>query len=214
MADCLVNPLLSIRVTGPLPSLHGIAGLIFTSSNAIDAFRRLGGQPSDISTIAVGEGTASAVRAFGFRVATAGGTADAVVKHVLSQRYGGPLLHLRGETAIGDIAQRLTAEGVPTREAVLYDQVLQPLSKATREALSQDRPIVAPVFSPRTAMQLVRESKDLRNMRFAAISPAVAEVLGEGRARTVEVADTPNRQAMLDLVANMVSRAGEPARRF
>lgn len=203
--DVFINPLLSIHVTGPIPPLDRSTGLIFTSANGLDAYRALGGRRMDVPVIAVGEGTADAARAFGFEVDVAGGNAERLVQHILDRKYPGPFVHLRGESAIGDIAARLTALGVTTREAVLYRQKLQTLGADCREALSQDRPVIAPVFSARTARQLVSESRDLCAPVFAAISPAVAGVLPSGA--KVRVAQAPTRAAMVALVTGLVAES-------
>lgn len=212
--DILINPLLSIHVSGPLPDLSGVSGLIFTSANVLDAYAALGGTVLDIPAIAVGPSTGKAAREFGFRTDVAGGTADQVVDYVLSQGYAGPLMHLRGEAAIGDISQRLTAAGVETSEAVLYTQALEPFSMATREALSQDRPIIAPVFSPRTARQLVRESLRFETVCFAAISEAVADALPRDAARRTRIAQRPDRDGMVALVGDMIKDAASLERRL
>ncbi|MCR9110148.1 MAG: uroporphyrinogen-III synthase [Rhodobacteraceae bacterium] len=212
--ELLINPLLSIRVTGPLPELESVAGLIFTSANALDAYRALGGLPLPIPAIAVGTGTAKAVHAFGFNVHVAGGSAEHVVEYVLEHGFRGPLLHLRGAVAIGKIAQRLTAAGVETLEAVLYEQDLEMFSSHTQEALSQDRPIIAPVFSPRTAQQLGRESAEMHKIQFAALSQAVAEALPEGARQQTRVSRRPDRDAMAELVAEMIADAVSLERRL
>lgn len=212
--DFLINPLMSIHVTGTMPDMTGVTGLIFTSSNALDSYAALGGGVLDIPAIAVGTGTGKALRAFGFETDVAGGTADQVVEHVLQQGYSGPLLHLRGETAIGDIAQRLTDAGVETSEAVLYTQKLEPFSEDTREALSQDRPVLAPVFSPRTARQLGSESLGFDHIRFAAISQAVAEALPPNAANRTKVSRRPDREGMIALVEEMVADAVSLERRL
>lgn len=205
--DILVNPLMSIHVTGPLPDLTDAAGLIFTSANALDAYKALGGTVLDIPVIAVGESTGTAARRFGFKTDVAGGTAEQLVAFVIRRGYAGPLVHLRGEMAIGDVAHNLTAAGVATSDAVLYDQVLEGFIPATREALSQDRPIIAPVFSPRTAEQLCRESEGFDNIAFAAISEAVAKALPQDAQSRVRVASEPGRDAMVALVIDMVADA-------
>lgn len=98
--DLLVNPLLSIHVTGPLPDLGGMTGLIFTSANGVAAYQALGGPVWDVPVIAVGEETAKAARALGFSVFVAGGTADLLFELVMKQKFKGPLMHLRGKVAI------------------------------------------------------------------------------------------------------------------
>lgn len=205
--DILISPLLSIRVTGPLPGFDGITGLIFTSVNALDAYRALGGQGLDMPVVAVGKTTARAASACGFDVDVAGGTADHLVQHILDRGYSGGLMHLRGEIAIGDIALRLSEAGVETFEAILYKQEIEPFSSSVREALSQDRAVIAPVFSPRTAEHLARESVGLGDMSYAAISRAVANALPSDAAGRTRISETPNREGMVALVADMVMEA-------
>ena len=205
--DVLISPLLSIHVTGHLPDLSDIKGLIFTSSNGLDAYMASGGQVGSTPVVAVGENTASAARSLGFKVEMAGGNADQVVQYIIGREYSGPFLHVRGEASIGDIALRLSNAGVPTSEAILYDQRLERLTAEAREALSQDRYVLAPVFSSRTAKQLRSESEDYTHLRFAAISDAVAKVLSEGEKQRVQVSRRPNREGMLELVTEMVASA-------
>ena len=205
--DLLVNPLISIHVSGPLPDMTGVKRLIFTSANGLDAFRTLGGAPSGIPAIAVGETTAARATAQGFDVDVAGGSAEQLIEFVQSNGYAGPLLHVRGTISIGDVAQRLTVAGVPTTEAVLYEQRLEPLKGETQEALSQARPVIAPVFSPRTARQLRDESEGTGAMSFAAISEAVAHCLPSDAALRTRIAKAPNRERMVELVADMIADA-------
>jgi uroporphyrinogen-III synthase len=211
--DILINPLMSIHVKGPMPDLRGAAGLIFTSANALDAYEALGGRVLDVPVIAVGASTGKAAKSFGFEPHIAGGTAEQLVRFVLDHGFSGPLVHLRGETAIGDIARRLTEAGVATSESVLYDQLLEVLTPDTREALSQDRPVIAPVFSPRTAAQLCRESEGLDNIAFAAISQAVAEALPTDAKDRIRIASQPSRDGMKELVTDMITNAVSLERR-
>lgn len=212
--DILINPLLSIHFKGPLPDLSRLGGLIFTSANALDAYIALNGRVLNVPVIAVGAATGKAARDFGFDVDVAGGTAEHLIAHVLERGYKGPLLHLRGEIAIGDIAQRLTAAGVATDDAVLYRQKPKPFTAPTRVALSQDRPVVAPIFSPRTAVQFGRESKGLANIGCAAISQAVADALPVANARRTQIASQPDRAGMVELVTNMIADAAGLERRL
>ncbi len=212
--DFLINPLMSIQFTGPLPDLTGMSGLIFTSANGLNAYAALGGPALDVPVIAVGTATGNAALALGFKTDVAGGGADQLIDHVLSQGYSGPLMHLRGENAIGDIAARLSEAGVETQEAVLYKQTLEPITRATRVALSQDRPILAPVFSPRTARHLGRESLGVSRIRFAAISQAVADALPEEASGRTKIAPQPDREGMVDLVTEMIADAVSLERRL
>lgn len=205
--DVLINPLMSIDIRGVLPDFAVMRGVIFTSANALEAYAALGGTVLNIPAIAVGPTTGAAVRAFGFETDIAGGTADQVVSHIVEHGYTGPLVHLRGEHTIGEIAPRLCAAGVETTEAVLYSQKLETLSKQTRQALAENRPVIAPVFSPRSAARLKQELMECEAIRFAAISPAVAEALGPDLVQRSRVAQQPNRDSMIRMVCEMIKDA-------
>ena len=144
---------------------------------AVEAFARLcpDARPSGY---AVGDATADAARAAGMRVVSAAGDAEALIRRILADGVRGPLLHLRGEHARGAIAQRLTAAGCPTREAVLYRQVEQPLSPEAMALLDGRAPVIAPLFSPRTAAIFSRQHRGRAPLLVAAMSAQVADAVG------------------------------------
>lgn len=203
--ECIISPLMEIEMTGTLPDIGAFDGVIFTSANGVEAFRKHGGRAKSQRAIAVGDQTAQAADALGFRTLTAGGNAERLIAFVKEQGLIGPLLHIRGQIAVGDIAKNLTDASVPTKEAVLYQQVLQPLNAEATAALSQDRQVIAPLFSPRTARHLVAESPDGARYDVAAISRAVADEVPEDVRRTCRIAEHPNRDAMLRLVTEMIA---------
>jgi uroporphyrinogen-III synthase len=127
-----------------------------------------------------------------------------LVSRVLAERPKGPLLHLRGQHARGDVAARLTAGGVGTVERVVYDQRARPLSEEAGAVLGGAAPVVAPVFSPRSAALLAQVGRVVAPLAIAAISPAAAEAARPlGALRTV-IADHPDGAAMIALTCRLL----------
>lgn len=203
--DTVIAPLIGVTVTGPLPDLAGITGLIFTSAHGVAAFRALGGQ-ADRPCWAVGEATARAAHDAGFTVRSGGGSADALVATIQSARPEAPLLHLRGAHARGAVAARLSRAGIRTDEAVVYDQPALPLPDGVRAHLDGPVPLVVPLFSPRTA-GLFAELAPKAPLCVAAMSEAVAKPLLPLHIRHRTIAARPDSAAMLTETAALLAKA-------
>jgi uroporphyrinogen-III synthase len=198
--EAVVSPVLGIepRPVTLDPARH--AGVIFTSENAVAAL----GDPlwaKGMTAWCVGHRTADAARGAGFAAISAAGDARDLLALILDDQPTGPLLHLCGAHLAADIAGELTAGGVPTETAVVYDQVALPLSDEARALLSSpSRTVVLPLFSPRSA-RLVRAAVDAvaAEVMPLAMSDQVSEAWGPA-APLAKVAAEPTAAAMRSLV--------------
>jgi uroporphyrinogen-III synthase len=178
-------------------------GLILTSENGAEVAAGLG---LPVGTVAwcVGDRTAEVARAAGLRDISADGDAEALLRLILSEPEAGPLLHLRGEHARGDIVPRLRAAGRAARDAVVYRQVELPLTAEARGALGGDIPVVVPLYSPRSAVILARQGPFAAPLRVVAMSGAVARAATAlGPESMVEI-DNPDGRAMLSAVLDVL----------
>ena len=75
------------------------------------------------------------------------------------------------------MAARLTESGLTTREQPIYRQQLLPLSDEASHAAEGDQPIIAPLFSPRTARQFADVWAGSAPLWLAAISEATVDVV-------------------------------------
>lgn len=175
--------------------------VILTSETGAQAAGRLSGLPK--LAFCVGDRTAQAAQAAGFDAVSAKGDADALVAAILSAGQSGPLLHLRGRESRGDVAARLTAQGLPTAEVETYAQEPQPLTPSARQALDGVDPVLLPLFSPRTA-QLLAAERPKAPLLVAALSAAVADGLGDLSPHSLSVAKTPDAAAMLDAIVPLI----------
>lgn len=196
------SPLIEIR---PLPGpadAGDMRGLIFTSANGVAACEA----PLSLPAYCVGEATAEAARRKGWKAQACGGTADALVAELLEARPQGPLLHLRGAHARGDVAARLSAGGVPCREKAVYEQQLLPLTDAAAAALTAQGTVIVPLFSPRTAQHFSKLCPADARPWLLALSPAVAEPLKALNYKDLQICKKPTAQAMAEAVQDAAGR--------
>lgn len=190
--DAVISPVMEIEATPHVIDPDRFSTLIVTSRNALD---HVGFPLKDRVVVTVGERTAEQARTLGARAVCLGENVDAFIKN--ASAIDAPALHLRGVHSRGDLAARLTAGGLPTKECIVYDQVEQPLSDEALSALAGGHAVV-PVFSPRSAA-LVSRNTVHPETRILAISRSAAEAWsGPG---TVAVSESPDRDGMLELVA-------------
>ncbi|ROU03197.1 uroporphyrinogen-III synthase [Histidinibacterium lentulum] len=198
----ILSPLMDIVTLG-VETPPDVAGLVLTSARGAEAAGRLG-LPRGLSAWCVGAQTEAAAEAAGLVALPGGGDADALVSRVLAARPKGPLLHLRGAHARGDVAARLSAGGVETIERVVYDQRARPPSDEALAALRGTAPVIAPVFSPRSAALLAEAGPVRAPLAVAAISPAAAEAAAPLGAARIGVADRPDGSAMAVLTCRLL----------
>lgn len=202
--DVVISPLIDIEFhDAQLPA--GQAGVIFTSENAVAAYARLG-TGAGMTAWCVGPRTAQAATAAGFRARSADGDAAALVALLQREKVTGPLLHVRGVHARGQVAEQLNSAGIETYELALYDQVPRPLTAGAQAALAGEAPVFLPVFSPRTAKILAEQAEDVAApLRLFAFSTAVAEALRPLPRQALHVADRPDAAAMIAALADAIA---------
>ncbi|TNH38256.1 uroporphyrinogen-III synthase [Paracoccus haeundaensis] len=180
--DVIVAPILQIvPVDHDGAALARAPGLVFTSAHAVASAGPGRGRPA----ICVGERTGQVARDAGFAVIQGAGTADSLAPLIAASPV--PLVHPHGR----HLAQRLAVPGV-----VVYDQRPQPLTARARAALMGARPVVVPVYSPRSARLLAGMATGARApLWLVAISDAAAAAWTAPAARRA-VADQPSGRAM------------------
>jgi uroporphyrinogen-III synthase len=203
--DILIAPLLDIRTTGAWPDLEKNAAAIFTSANGV----RFAPEGAGRQAYCVGAQTTHRAEARGWLATQAGETAYELMTLLKNMPPDAPLWHLGGEHTIGDIAETLTSAGVPTRHITLYHQHLLPLNPAARDAL--ERPCIVPVFSPRSALHLVSEAKNLLSRaHIIALSESVAAAFAQETTAKCLVLPAPRAIYMRKAVENLCLTSSLP----
>lgn len=214
----ILAPLLELALVPHAPvDPDGVQALLFTSANGVRFFdtRTTGAQADGrdwhaVPVFAVGDATAAAARAAGFRhVTSAGGDAEALAERVIAScdPAAGRLVQPAGTVTAGALSERLAAAGFHLDRRVVYEaRPVAALPPEARQGLYDATIDAALFFSPRTARIFVRlvqrEGMAERCARVAALclSAAVAEA-----ARTIPwgsllVAARPEQTALLDLL--------------
>lgn len=188
----VISPLMQIIATGAAVDMAGYAGVIFSSSNGVAHGPKGDGRVA----YCVGDATAQAARAHGWQADVLGQDADDLVATLRQTRPDAPLLHIGGSHQRGDIAERLTAAGLPTQAVAVYDQVLLPLSEQAQAALAGHAVCIVPLFSPRTATQFVTSAAETQNVVAVALSRAVADRLDGASLKGLRIAAEPTAVSM------------------
>ena len=189
-------PLMQITPTEETLDLGRARGAIFSSRNGVEMANAL--TQERLPCHCVGQATASLAAETGWAVLTCKQTAYNLVGHLLTTGCDTPLVHIGGRERRGDVAVRLTQAGIPTTEHVAYEQTLLPLPRPAFAALRGPAPVIAPLFSPRTARHFARTVKPSVPLWLPVISPAAAEPLESLGSSRVLIAKAPDADAMVD----------------
>lgn len=191
--DCVIAPLMRIEtVPHDQARLHGARALVLTSVNAVPA----AGPGQGRLAYCVGPATADAARQASFEVIEGPGDARRLAP-MLAGKTG--LLHPHG---------RHVTEGLPVEGMVVYDQVATDLPEAGQEALEGSRPILWPLFSPRSA-RLAAAAMAGATVRapitLLAISEAAAKAFGPWPDE-IPIARTPDSDGLLGAIKQQLMR--------
>ncbi len=205
-----VEPLLNIEVDAKAKvTLDGVQALLITSANGVRAFAEVE-KNRQIGVLAVGDSSARAAREAGFKaVESASGDVEALAD-LVKQRLkpeDGALLHVAGSRVAGDLGGLLEGAGYTYKRAVLYHaSKAESLTQETKKAIRNGELDGVVFFSPRTAESFVslarkaRLQKSCREMTVYCLSRAVAEKASALNWKTVETAEKPEQDALLDRV--------------
>lgn len=197
----LISPLMQPAFLSPPLPPGDFAAVVLTSETGAEAAGRISatGQALPKRAFCVGNRTAEVARARGFKASSAAGNADDLLAHIIAAAPAGRLLLLRGHDSVGDLKQRMVLAGIETVSLIIYRQIAQSLSDAAIAMLQYPRPVILPVFSPRSATLLAEELRRVAAKApiwLAALSPAVAEAFDFPTVYT-EIAARPDSAAML-----------------
>lgn len=186
--DCLIAPILRIEAL-PFDAarLAGAPGLIFTSANAVP----FAGPGQGRRALVVGPQSAAAAREAGFVVEEGPGDAEGMLP-LLEGRAD--WLHLHG---------RHRARALPVQGIAVYDQVAQPLSAPARAALAGARPLILPLFSPRSAALLSDAAASAQAPIATVAISARADAAYRGPARLRLLAERPEGVAMARVITSL-----------
>lgn len=198
-----IAPLMEIVATEVFPDLDDAAGLIFTSAAGVEVFAAKSAR-RDLPAWCVGARTAAAATAIGLTAHSAEGDAEALLALLGHAAPRGRLLHLCGIHQRGDVAARLCAAGLAAVAFPIYDQRAVAADAVFAAALAHPGPVIAPLFSPRSATLFAQAAGDALVMPVV-LSDAVRDALPPAMAARAHVAAQPNAPAMIRAIAAVIS---------
>ena len=203
--EIVISPLQEIEWLDNGEELPEASGLIFTSQNGVLGWNRdkSGQHPTAYS---VGPQTTALVENLGLNAVDCGGDANALVDHIVGLAPLTPLVHIRGEHARGNIADRLNQAGIETFERIIYRQKALPTDESFNRVFQSDRIVIAPLFSPRSVGLFMNVLPSEAEPWLAIISANAAERVDAKFQRKMMVASAPNREAMLDSIEEILFR--------
>ena len=212
--EVLLAPLMQVK-----PVAADVSGrwsaVIVTSANAVRALPPAQIKPLlPLPVFAVGERSAAAARAAGFREVHSpqGNAADLV--RLIAERYGGqaePYLYLAGADRAADVEGDLKAKGLIARTVIVYRNVTVGFPPALFAAIAAGELDAVLHFSRRSAETFLSGAKDAGlsgralSLRQLCISQNVAEPLVQAGAVHVDVASRPDEASVLALAAKRSS---------
>lgn len=199
-------PLIRIDPIVDQIALGATGALIFTSSHAVELASSLI-LTRDLPVFCVGRATTRAAIDAGWSAEFAGLTADALVETLSNQRLSFPILHLSGIHTRGAIAERLSAVGIQTTVQPIYDQQVVPLTTDAIARLNRTEPVIAPLFSPRTARHFAGQVQGHAPLWLAALSSDVKKQLKSLNYNKLVTCNRPDAAAMCTVVENLVNDA-------
>ena len=210
----VLAPLLAVEPTGATVPEGPFAAIAATSANAFLGFAKTG-LPADLAGLtlhAVGERTAAAGRAAGFRNVVAGGgdataLADHLARHVPA---GSRVLYLAGVQRKPDLEARLRAAGLEVAVAEVYAAGAGEPAALPVEIFDGTEPTAVLHYSRRSAEAFVAAGREggheaaMVGLPHLCLSHDVAEPLRAAGARIVTVARQPDEEALLARLADVV----------
>lgn len=196
-------PLMQISTLGDQISYSGYQGVIFTSAHGVAA---AGHVPGSLPAYCVGQRTAQMAKSAGWQAQFSGASAAALVAQLCAAPPPYPLLHLHGRHTRGDIANQLTASGLPCDGQVIYEQELLSLSPEVKREISAQSDVIVPLFSPRTARHFASLGLDQANLTLIALSESVAAELKDLNCKGLRVTKAPDALSMAEMVSDAAVR--------
>jgi uroporphyrinogen-III synthase len=200
--EAVVQPVLEVKPLANVQiDLAGFAAIAFSSQNGVKSFAWRSTR-RELPVFVTGEGTARAALDAGFRqVETAGGGLQDLAKLIIQRRPPGRIAWFGPQEPAGDLAAMLKDARIEARLFPIY-------ATAAAEGSPPNPVDGILVHSPKAAGVIAERlsPEAARGLTLFAISEAAAAPLADFKFTRVEIAKTPDEEALLARVKNFVPR--------
>lgn len=207
----LIAPLMAPEYLAPPVPEGPFDAVIFTSAHGVEGARRLG-VPLPRLAWCVGRSTAAKAAEAGFETRSSDGDVNDLAAALLDAPERGRFLYLRGVDTAGELDKVLIANGIAALSLQVYLQKAIPLAGEAVTLLREARPVLVPLFSPRSARLFASAlPPDTRaGLYLAAMSDVVAAAARDLPRLTLVTAARPDAEAMLDAVETLLAAIPSP----
>ncbi len=200
--EVVISPLLVPRFLPATPP-SGMDGVIFTSETGVAAAVAAGVRAQGEPAYCVGARTATAARLAGFDARDAQGDWQDVAALIMREGGQKSLAFLCAREAAHHLQTALTVAGHTIARIEVYTQDILPLNEQARALLAGARPVILPLFSPRSAQVFCAQAQPTAPIYLLGLSVAVTDAFTLPFARKA-VAHRPNSAALLDAFAEVM----------
>lgn len=200
LLDVITSPLIAIEALAPPATMPRDAVAIFTSSNGV----RFAPAATGRRAFCVGAATTDRAQAAGWQAVCTGQNVTEMIAFFAKTPPGDAVFHLCGRHVRGDVAGKLRAMGVRAEQMPLYDQKLLPLTPQALTALSREKPVIVPLFSPRAAAHFAAIAPPNGHLILVTLSAAVTECTRKMQARETHTASVPTAEALVACIEKAV----------
>lgn len=153
----------------------------------------------------VGDATATNADHAGYITINAQGDVSDLIALILRQAPRGKVLHIRGETSVGDVTDRLKDGGLEGQSIVAYSKVPHALSARGAVMLAHQTPTILPLFSAETVSIMMDWNVNFSHIHVVAISPVVAAAAEQLNPAFIHTSATTNQAAMIVATSSLIA---------
>lgn len=172
--EILDNPLQKIEFLEALIEVKEGSILIFTSINGLRASKKY--NLRNKKCFVVGENTRKIAASSGYEVLGSSSDQENLLKLIKLKKPTESMVHIRGKHTAGNLCGSLKNSGFSCFEITGYNQKPLKIKKQVFQKVMSGRPVILPIFSPRSAKLLLKEL-DLTGFHVVAMSEVVSKEL-------------------------------------
>lgn len=153
----------------------------------------------------VGGATANAAQRRGYNAQSAAGSAADLCEVILRESPKEQLLHIRGESTVGDVRATLSRNDLQCDEVVAYRKEISVIGPQDVDHLRDLDQCILPVFSAETVSIIASWPLEFPTVHIVAISSDVARHAERLRPASVTISDRPDVIAMVAQTARLIA---------
>lgn len=201
--EILDNPLQKIEFLETLIEVKEESILIFTSINGLRASEKY--NLRNKKCFVVGENTRKIATSAGYEVLASSSDQENLLKLIKLKNPTESMVHIRGKHTAGNLCDSLKNNDFSCFEITGYNQQPLKIKKQIFHKVKSGRPVILPIFSPRSAKLLLNEL-DLTGFHVAAMSEAVSKELGSVDLADLVISEKPDLISMQEATLAILRR--------